>query len=143
MCPTVAMLVSVRVVSGASELQGYGLVSVPNEMYSLIQFYEVFSKGVLDTGDKFVLDDKFRNYDVREVVSEGMSPLAAKQTVPLTFTMADCLTFGKYITFSLQSCFTPDSTGSDGLRDATSSLMAAARRKCWHKLRDLSRLNYR
>ena len=135
------MLVSVRVVSGASELRGYGLVSVPNEMCSLFQVYEQFLKGVLDTGDKFVLDDKFRNCGVRALVSESMSPLAAQQTVPLTCALADCLAFGRYITFSLQSSFTPDSTDSDGFRDATSLLMAAARRKCWPKLRDLSRPN--
>ena len=97
MCATVAVLVSVRVVSGASKPRGYGLVSVRNEMCSLLQFYEQFSKGVHDTGDKFALDDKFRNYDVMALVSESMSPLAAQQTVPLTCAMADCLAFEKYI----------------------------------------------
>ena len=116
---------------------------MPNEMCSLFQLYEEFLKGVLDTGDKFVMDDKFRNYDVRALVSESMSPLAAQQTVPVICAMTDCLAFGKYITFSLQSIFTPDSTDSDGLRDATSLLMAAARRKCWPKLRELSRPNDR
>ena len=46
--------------------------------YSLFQFYEEFLKGVLDMGDKFVLDDRFRNYDVRVLVSESTSPSAAQ-----------------------------------------------------------------
>ena len=80
----------------------------------------------LQDGRQVVLDDKFRNYDVRALVSESMSLLAAQKTVLLTCAMADCLAFGKYITFSLQSSFTPDSTDSDGLRDATSLLMLIA-----------------
>jgi hypothetical protein len=94
-----AMLISVQVCCGTSILRPFGLVKCDGSS-TLSEMYSSLCEGVLECGDDFVLvlPEKYTNFDVKATVGDNT---VNTQSVPLSATLGEVVSFGKYCLFPL------------------------------------------
>ena len=125
------MLISVQIT--------FGLVDAsPN--VTLLRLFHDLSRGVLNTGDRFVLEPAYADFPVESSVSTSIT--GQFQTIPLSVTMSAVIEFGKFITFNLTGDVQKESRPVP-VQNAFQLLMGGARKKTWPKQRQLDRPNHR
>ena len=111
------MLISVQIT--------FGLVDAsPN--VTLLRLFHDLSRGVLNTGDRIVLEPAYADFPMESSVSTSIT--GQFQTIPLSVTMSAVIEFGKFITFNLTGDVQKESRPVP-VQNAFQLLMGGARKK--------------
>ncbi|XP_070535261.1 uncharacterized protein [Ptychodera flava] len=134
------MLISVQITFGSKILRPFGLVDVSAET-TLLRLFHDLSRGVLNTGDRFVLEPEYSDFPVESSVSTSM--MGNFQSIPMSVTISALVEFGKYVTFNLTGGELQKESRQVPVQNAFQLLMGGARKKTWPKQRQLDRPNAR
>ncbi|XP_070571401.1 uncharacterized protein [Ptychodera flava] len=134
------MFISIKVTTGAKVLRPFGLVDV-NAQCSLTEVYQDLTRGVLSTGDRFILPNDYEQCCVEVLVSKELN--GKFQSVPLTAKVTDCLDFGKYFQFTLNNDENPTNKSTRPTVNAFDLLLRSRGEKVWPAFRNIDRPNAR
>lgn len=131
------MLVSIKVQSGITVLKSWGLVEC-DQKDSIQTIFNKLSKGVINSGDNFVLEDKYMSYEISASIGHGM--LAERQHLPLSSTLESLVEFGKYLVFELKSSF-QDESDTEQKTNPFEVMLKASKQMVWPTEKDRNSLN--
>ena len=128
--------ISIKFENGVN-IRPFGLVTV-DDSWNLMKVYDYLSKGLLNTGDNFVLDAKYRDYPVNVCVSDTSSGVT--QSCPMVSCVHEIREFGKFITFKVEAVETVG-LSQVGLPNAFDVLRQSGRRNVWPQMYQIPRPN--
>ena len=136
------MLISVCVVAQRPHrretLKKFGFVQCKAH-HSLADIYSYVSKGVLSSGDNFVLPKQYEDVPVLAEIGESMT--ATFQSVPLHLRIDGAVSFRKYLQFVLKVDTISESATSSrptsSVPNAFHNLLNAQRKKVWPKFKNV------
>lgn len=105
LCQTcLKMLISVRIslcdTLKVTQLKRFGLIECL-DTHTVADIFDFVSKGILSSGDNFVLPAQYAGLPVHAEVGSDMT--GSFQNVPLHIQVKDVIIFGKYLQFLLSS----------------------------------------
>lgn len=134
------MLISVKIRTNNQTLKPFGIVNAPPDT-SLSHFYEEVCRCNYNSGDNFILPQKYRDWPVACSVSKDVDMLA--MPIPLTASITESSHFGKYLTFTIEEDV---KSALSQVPDAFKLMMDRARTgkdKIYPAMKDMTRPNAR
>lgn len=122
-------------------IKKFGLIQCESS-HTIADIYSFVSKGVLSSGDNFLLPREYEDAPVTAEIGDSLNPTATFQPVPLHLRIDGAAAFGKYLRFILKVDTEELSSNSHSVvPNAFTHLMTAHRKKVWPNLKSISRPN--